>query len=49
MGRIFKREGTYVYLWLTDIDIRQKSNQDCKVIINELKINKYLKIFKNRN
>ena len=38
VGR-FKGEGTYVYLWLTHVDVQQKSNQYCKAIILQLKIN----------
>ena len=30
----------YIYLWLIHIDVWQKSNQYCKAIINQLKINK---------
>ena len=33
------REGTYVYLWLTHVDVWQKSNQYCKAIILQLKLN----------
>ena len=33
MGRKFKSAGTYVYLWLTHVDVWQKANQYCKVII----------------
>ena len=40
------REGTYVYLWLTHVDVWQKSNQYCKAIILQLKIKK-LKLKKN--
>ena len=45
MGGRFKREGIYVHLWLILIDAWQKSNQDCKAIILQLKINKTLKIY----
>ena len=38
VGERFKREGTYVYLWLIHIDVRQKSTQYCKAIILQLKI-----------
>jgi len=38
----FKRVGTYVYLWLIYVDIWQK--QYCKVLILQLKINKFFKI-----
>ena len=37
-GRRFKREGTFVYLWLTHVDVWQKPTQYCKVIILQLKI-----------
>ena len=33
MGGSFKREGTYVYLWLTCVDVWQKLIQYCKAII----------------
>ena len=33
----FKREGTYVHLWLIHVDVWQKSNQYCKAIILQLK------------
>ena len=39
----FKREGTYVYLWLILVDIRQKLTQNYKVIILQLKINNFKK------
>ena len=44
MGVRFKREGTYVRLWLILVDAWQKSNQYCKAIIPQLKISKILKI-----
>ena len=34
----FKREGTYVYLWLLHIVVWQKPTQYCKAIILQLKI-----------
>ena len=34
----FKKEGTYVYLWLTHADVWQKSTQHCKAIVLQLKI-----------
>ena len=40
-GGRFKREGTYVYLWLTRVDVWQKPTQYCKAIILQLKINVY--------
>ena len=45
MAGKFKREGTYVYLWLIHVDVLQKPAQHCKAIILQLKINfkSYLK------
>ena len=43
MGRRFKREGTYVYLWLIHVDIWQKTTKFCKEII----LKKY--IFSKKN
>ena len=40
VGGSFKREGTYVYLWLLHIDTWQKPTQYYKAIILQLKINK---------
>ena len=40
VGRRFKREGTYVYLWLIHVDVWQKPTQHCKTIILQLKIKK---------
>ena len=37
-GGRFKREWTYVYLWLTHVDVWQTPSQYCKVIILQLKI-----------
>ena len=37
MGRRFKREGTYVYLWLIHIEVWQKTTKFCKAIILQLK------------
>ena len=39
MGGRFKREGTYVYLWLIHVDIWQKPTELCKTIILQLKKN----------
>ena len=36
-GRGFKREGTYVHLWLIHVDVWQKPTQFCKAIILQLK------------
>ena len=41
-GGRFKREGTYVYLWLIHADVWQKSTQYCRVIILQLKIKKLI-------
>ena len=40
VGERFKREGTYVYLWLIHVDVWQKRIQCCGAIILQLKINK---------
>ena len=37
-GGRFKREGTYVCLWLVHVDVWQKPTQDCNIIILQLKI-----------
>ena len=37
VGGRFKREGTYVYLWLTPVDVWQKTIQHCKAMILQLK------------
>ena len=41
VGGRFKREGTYVCLWLIHLDIWQKTIQYFKAIILQLKINKF--------
>jgi len=41
-GGRFKREGTWVYLWLTDVDVWWKPTQYCKEIILQLKINQFI-------
>ena len=38
MGRRFKSEETYVYLWLTQVDVWQKLAQYCQTIFLQLKI-----------
>ena len=43
VGR-FKREGTYVYLWLIQVAVWQKSTQYCKAIILQLNINNFFKM-----
>ena len=40
-------EGTYIYIWMTHVDVWQKPTQFCKAIILQLK-NKF-KIRKRRN
>ena len=37
MRRRFKREGTYVYLWLIHVDLWQTTTKFCKAIILQLK------------
>jgi hypothetical protein len=37
VGGSFKREGTYVHLWLILVDVWQKPAQYCKAIILQLK------------
>ena len=43
VGGRFKREGTYVHLWLIHNDVWQKPTQYSKAIILQLKVNKFLK------
>ena len=43
VGGRFKREGTYVYLWLIHVGAWQKPTQYCKAIILQLKIDKLKK------
>ena len=43
VGGRLKREGTYIYIWLIHVDVWQKPTQQCKAIILQLKINKFLK------
>jgi len=38
MGGRLKREGTYVYLWLSLVDVWQKPTKFYKAIILQLKI-----------
>ena len=47
MGGRFKRERTYVYLWLIHADVWQKPTQYCKAILFQLKINKFKKTNEN--
>ena len=37
MGEGFRREGTYVHLWLIHVDVWQKPTQCCKAIVLQLK------------
>ena len=41
VGGKFKREDTYVYLWLIHVDVWQKPTKYCKAIILQLKMNKF--------
>ena len=43
VGGRFKRERTYVYLWLICVDVWQKPTQYCKPITLQLKISKLKK------
>ena len=43
VGGRFKRERTYVHLWLIHVDVSQKLTQYCKAIILQLKINELKK------
>ena len=47
-GGRFRKERSYVYLWLIHIDVWQKPTQHCKAIILQLKI-KFLKSLINNN
>ena len=40
VGRSFKREWAYVYIWLIHVDVWQKPAQYYKAIILQLKIKK---------
>ena len=46
MGGRFKRERTYVYLWLIYADVWQKPSQYCVVIFFKLNIKVFEKIWK---
>ena len=37
VGRGYKKEGTYVCLWLIHVGVWQKPSQYCKVIVLQLK------------
>ena len=43
MGGRFKREKTYVSLWLMHVDVGQKPTHCFKAITPQLKINTFLK------
>ena len=43
MGEVFRREGTYISLWLTHVDVWQKPTQYCKAVILQLKIDLFFK------
>ena len=43
VGGKFKKEVTYVYLWLIHVDVCQKPTQYYKEIIFQLKINTFFK------
>ena len=43
VGGRFKREGTYVYLWLIHVDVWRKPTQHCKASVLQLKKNFFLK------
>jgi len=36
MGRRFKREGIYVYLWLIRVEVGEKTTKFCKAITLQL-------------
>ena len=44
LRRRFKREGTYVYLWLICVDIWPKPSQYYNIIILQFKTTKFLKM-----
>ena len=46
MGRRFKRERIYVYLWLIHGEVKQKATTFCKGIILQLKKNEKLNHWK---
>ena len=48
LGGRFKREGTYVYLWLIHVDVWQKPTKFCKAVILQLKKNELRKKKKPR-
>ena len=46
VGGRFRMEGTYIYLWLTHVDVWQKPTQYSKAIVFKFKANKFKKIKK---
>ena len=52
MGRVvggrFKREGTYVYLWLILVDIWQKPIKYCKAILRQLRRNTFDYVYEKK-
>ena len=49
IGGNFWREGTWVYLWLILVEVRQKTTKFCKALILQLKKIKWPKKKKKRN
>jgi len=41
LGGRFKREGTWVYLWLIHVEVWQKPTQHYKAMILQFKINTF--------
>ena len=41
VGGGFRKEGTYVYLWLIYVDVWQKPTQHCNTIILQIKKNNF--------
>jgi len=41
VGGGFRKEGTYVYLWLIYVDVWQKPTQHCNTIILQIKMNNF--------
>ena len=48
VGGMFKNKGTYVDLWLIDVDVWDKSTQHCEIVILQLKT-KWKKILNYAN
>ena len=47
-GGRYKREETYIYLWLIHVDIWQKTTKFCKAIILQFKKNTQIKSDKKK-